>query len=122
LLEIALEMNERKGMATAQRLPNIPCLCVFSSSLFGVFSSSLFFSPSSLCFFSLILCSTMLFSYVCFLCFTFCLFLFVSVFIGDVPGLLSAHGLSLDKHDWEGRVGVLLGLGYLSLILISPGQ
>jgi hypothetical protein len=41
-----------------------------------------------------------------------------SVFIGDTPGLLSAHGLSLDKHDWKGCLGVSLGLGYLSLFLI----
>jgi hypothetical protein len=33
---MALEINERKGMATAQRLPDIPCFCVFYSSLFGV--------------------------------------------------------------------------------------
>ena len=32
-LEIVLEMNERKGMATAQRLPNIPCLCFVCSLL-----------------------------------------------------------------------------------------
>ena len=41
-----------------------------------------------------------------------------SVFIGDTPGLLSAHGLSLDKHYWKGCLGVSLGLGYLSLFLI----
>jgi len=32
-LEMVLEMNERKGMATAQRLPNIPCLCFVCSLL-----------------------------------------------------------------------------------------
>jgi len=55
LPEIALEMNERKGMATAQRIPDIPYLCVFSSSLFGVsvffvfFCSGVFSPPSRLC-------------------------------------------------------------------------
>jgi hypothetical protein len=39
-----------------------------------------------------------------------------------VPGLLFAHGLPLDKHDWEGCVDVSLGFEYLSSILISPGH
>jgi len=44
------------------------------------------------------------------------------VFIGDMPGLLFAHGLPLDKHGWEGCVGVSLGFEYLSSIFISPGH
>jgi hypothetical protein len=44
------------------------------------------------------------------------------VFIGDVPGLLFAHGLPLDKQGWEGGVGVSLGFEYLSSILTSPGH
>jgi len=36
-----------------------------------------------------------------------------SVFIGNIPGSPSARGSFLDKHDWEGGVGFLLGLGYL---------
>jgi hypothetical protein len=44
------------------------------------------------------------------------------VFIGDMPGLFFAHGLPLDKHGWEGCVGVSLGFEYLSSILISPGH
>jgi hypothetical protein len=39
-----------------------------------------------------------------------------------VPGLLFAHGLPLDKHGWEGCVGVSLGFEYLSSILTSPGH
>jgi hypothetical protein len=39
-----------------------------------------------------------------------------------MPGLLFAHGLPLDKHGWEGCVGVSLGFKYLSLIHISPGH
>jgi hypothetical protein len=45
-----------------------------------------------------------------------------SIFIGDVSSLLFAHGLPLDKHGWEGCVGVSLGFEYLSSILISPGH
>jgi len=44
------------------------------------------------------------------------------VFIGDVHGLLFAHDLPLDKHGWEGCVGVSLGFEYLSSILIYPGH
>jgi hypothetical protein len=39
-----------------------------------------------------------------------------------VPGLLFAHDLPLDKHGWEGCVGVSLGFKYLSSILIYPGH
>jgi hypothetical protein len=35
------------------------------------------------------------------------------VFIGNVPGSPSAHDFSLNKHDREGGVGFLLGLGHL---------
>jgi hypothetical protein len=45
-----------------------------------------------------------------------------SIFIGDVSSLLFAHGLPLDKHGWEGCVGVSLGFEYLSSILISLGH
>jgi len=44
------------------------------------------------------------------------------VFIGDVHGLLFVHDLPLDKHGWEGCVGVSLGFEYLSSILIYPGH
>jgi len=41
------------------------------------------------------------------------LFLWRSIFIGNVLGTPFVHDFSLDKHGWEGGVGFLLGLGHL---------
>jgi len=94
---------------------SFPCFCVFFVMVlffFGFFVplfSAFFFIRSLPCLFSV--SPLLLFS---------CLYSFV--FIGDMPGLLFAHGLPLDKHGWEGCVGVSLGFKYLSLILISLGH
>jgi len=71
---------------------------------------SLFFLPFVLCFFSS--------SFSVFLLFSFGFFsspipLESFVFIGNVAGSPSAHDFSLNKHDREGGVGFLLGLGHL---------
>jgi hypothetical protein len=96
--EIALEMNERKGMATAQLLPDIPCFCVFSFSLFGVsvrlcFSFFLFLPPWVLSVYSLFSVSPPLCSFLLSFSVPSCLFS-CSIFFFSV----SVHSSSVSLY------------------------
>jgi len=92
----------------------------------GILPSAFVFFPF-VPYFSCLLCCVFFFSsFSVFLLFSFGFFsspipLENFVFIGNVPGSPSTHDFSLNKHDREGGVGFLLGLGHLRFDPYLPG-
>ncbi|KAI5602235.1 hypothetical protein BDE02_01G143100 [Populus trichocarpa] len=128
-------------MATAQRLPDIPCFCVFSFSLFGVsvrlcFSFFLFLPPWVLSVYSLFSVSPPLCSFLLSFSVPSCLFscsIFFSLFRSTlprspcisllqcpVPGAVAAKDGALELLLKTKYNGLTLCFPLLSFFLVLP--